>query len=613
MEDESIPVVFEDGGQVLVPRHLLSLVPMLYRCWEEGTGSVMRFVSTTSLIPLSRTLFQWLVDYMHYYQMWHHAAAATATAIPMPSHLYRRDTTETTARDLLIVVHHMNYCDCSLTMIKPFLGALMQQLNKHAAEPYDTLLRLFGVTNEQLRQAPPLLPDVKRPPHVVWQQLYPSVPYRLYSVLLGTDLFKLYCPRVTKQWGHHGTRCFLCVGNKVWVWHNGGIYSHWQEYHLRDNGEMVLYPMMQRLCDPAIDGSPIVMLANEYPNMTYALTEDNALYRAQQKKQQICEAWHRVTLDPVSQIVTNPEDTLADDMEEDQYDSQAVIFNTRDNCYYHPLLGGPEDSELGQRFILPDANDPVVTVAPMKSTSIVVTRSGAAYCCSTSSHKFGLPEKEIQRDGWVRLPVKDCVDKVACSFMHTLLLCADGKLLVCGYNGQGQLGLPQNVTQITGFTVVPIPSVRIVAVACGAKHSALLSGAGRLYVTGSNNRGQLGLQWHYSKRRLFEFNEVASKPLWGCVFAVQCGRYNTVVATDCGLFVAGISVKGLFAKLGYRNPQMSGFRRIAMLGYEHLFMQQPSVTTTATTTETKRKRDGEEEETSEAKRCKTTTGKVLGE
>ena len=107
---------------------------------------------------------------------------------------------------------------------------------------------------------------------------------------------------------------------------------------------------------------------------------------------------------------------------------------------------------------------------------------------------------------------------VACSYFHSIVVCADGAVFGAGRNDCGQLGHGdtlerRRLTQLPRFPSPESPSGAgggaaaydaggcagcgggaggIVAVACGQFHSAFVTRDGRLLTCGKNEHGQLG-------------------------------------------------------------------------------------------------------------------------
>lgn len=61
-----------------------------------------------------------------------------------------------------------------------------------------------------------------------------------------------------------------------------------------------------------------------------------------------------------------------------------------------------------------------------------------------------------------------------------------------GFNGNGQLGLGNNVNQLNPCRVLNLQGIVIIKVVCGYAHTMALSDVGALYVWGANTYGQLG-------------------------------------------------------------------------------------------------------------------------
>eukprot|EP00899_Mesostigma_viride_P005339 jgi/Mesvir1/14806/Mv05445-RA.1 len=89
-------------------------------------------------------------------------------------------------------------------------------------------------------------------------------------------------------------------------------------------------------------------------------------------------------------------------------------------------------------------------------------------------------------------PVAD----VAASVWHTVAATVDGAVYAWGWNKFGQLGLPESSSELTPALVESplLDDVCIVAVSCGARHTAVVSECGHLYAWGWNKYGQVGVE-----------------------------------------------------------------------------------------------------------------------
>lgn len=93
------------------------------------------------------------------------------------------------------------------------------------------------------------------------------------------------------------------------------------------------------------------------------------------------------------------------------------------------------------------------------------------------------------------------VAAVSCGIAHTFFLTEEGGLLACGQNIYGALGvdtageavLVPTPVHVNFQEIAPLGASRIVHISCGGAHTAVVDSRGRLYTTGSNTCGQLGL------------------------------------------------------------------------------------------------------------------------
>ncbi|XP_038050158.1 RCC1 and BTB domain-containing protein 1-like [Patiria miniata] len=84
------------------------------------------------------------------------------------------------------------------------------------------------------------------------------------------------------------------------------------------------------------------------------------------------------------------------------------------------------------------------------------------------------------------------ITALACGQTSSLALVDNGEVYGWGYNGNGQLGLGNNVNQPSPCRVSSLSGVVISQITCGYAHSMALSDEGILYSWGANSYGQLG-------------------------------------------------------------------------------------------------------------------------
>ncbi|XP_013780686.1 RCC1 and BTB domain-containing protein 1-like [Limulus polyphemus] len=81
---------------------------------------------------------------------------------------------------------------------------------------------------------------------------------------------------------------------------------------------------------------------------------------------------------------------------------------------------------------------------------------------------------------------------IACGQTSSMAVLDNGEVYGWGYNGNGQLGLGNNVNQSNPCRVTHLQGVIIQKIACGYAHTLALSDEGVLYAWGANSYGQLG-------------------------------------------------------------------------------------------------------------------------
>lgn len=119
---------------------------------------------------------------------------------------------------------------------------------------------------------------------------------------------------------------------------------------------------------------------------------------------------------------------------------------------------------------------------------------------------------------------KNIVD-IMCGPSHVFIKCSDGKLLGCGNNGCGQLGLGDTNDRLLFREVKGIPK-NIINIVCGEYHTILI-GDGILMATGLNSYGQLGLGDNKDRCLFEEIKRIPKN-----VVSVLCSERNTIIRLD---------------------------------------------------------------------------------
>jgi alpha-tubulin suppressor-like RCC1 family protein len=148
----------------------------------------------------------------------------------------------------------------------------------------------------------------------------------------------------------------------------------------------------------------------------------------------------------------------------------------------------------------------------------------------------------------------DNIKSISCGQNHTILLTKDGFVYSVGYNANGQLGNGSVVSSKNFALCTNIDNIQgtIKAVSCGSLHTMVLTNSGKIYGTGQTDFGQLGIGTNVPNQKniftlsSFNFSEET-------VQSISCGSTFTAVLTTSGkLYTTGYNFYG---QLGLGNTQ----------------------------------------------------------
>ena len=126
------------------------------------------------------------------------------------------------------------------------------------------------------------------------------------------------------------------------------------------------------------------------------------------------------------------------------------------------------------------------------SHTVVLKNDGTVWACGNNNYgQLGIGiANENNNTNFVQ--VNNDVKQITCGYSHTFVIKNDDSLWGCGWNDVGQLGLGHK-SNVLSFVKIESIINTIKMISCGRKYTAMVLDNGKLYITGDNNSGQLGL------------------------------------------------------------------------------------------------------------------------
>uniref|UniRef100_A0A4W6EWK4 X-linked retinitis pigmentosa GTPase regulator n=1 Tax=Lates calcarifer TaxID=8187 RepID=A0A4W6EWK4_LATCA len=163
-----------------------------------------------------------------------------------------------------------------------------------------------------------------------------------------------------------------------------------------------------------------------------------------------------------------------------------------------------------------------------------IPESGAVFTFGKSKFAENVPSKF-----WLK---NDVPLKIACGDEHTALITENGKLFMFGSNNWGQLGLGSKLTVKKPTCVKALKSEKVQLVACGRNHTLICTAQGKVYASGGNSEGQLGLG-DCEERTAFQ--RVDFFDSHGPIKMLAAGSNTSAALTESGkLFMWGDNTEG---------------------------------------------------------------------
>ncbi|XP_075710065.1 X-linked retinitis pigmentosa GTPase regulator-like isoform X2 [Rhinoderma darwinii] len=176
-------------------------------------------------------------------------------------------------------------------------------------------------------------------------------------------------------------------------------------------------------------------------------------------------------------------------------------------------------------------NDKPAYIACGDEHTALVTGNGKLYVFGSNINgQLGIGSGNvITKPTCVKALKSEKIKLAACGRNHTLVCTAHGKVYSSGWNSEGQLGLG-DTTERSSFHEITFfnGQYKIKQLSAGSNTSAVLTADGKLYMWGENSEGQLGLG---SEKNVLSPHQIdTGKPIsW-----ISCGYYHSAFVTQDG-------------------------------------------------------------------------------
>ncbi|XP_056414892.1 X-linked retinitis pigmentosa GTPase regulator isoform X2 [Hyla sarda] len=201
-------------------------------------------------------------------------------------------------------------------------------------------------------------------------------------------------------------------------------------------------------------------------------------------------------------------------------------------------------------------NDKPAYIACGDEHTALVTGHGKLYVFGSNINgQLGIGSGNvITKPTCVKALKSEKIKLAACGRNHTLVCTAQGKIYSSGWNSEGQLGLGDTTERSSFHEILFFNGQnKIKQLSAGSNTSAALTVEGKLYMWGENSEGQLGLG---DEKNICTPQQIdAGKPIsW-----VYCGYYHSAFVTQDGeLYTFGEPESG---KLGLSAEKLDKHRK----------------------------------------------------
>ncbi|KAL1140940.1 hypothetical protein AAG570_000868 [Ranatra chinensis] len=211
------------------------------------------------------------------------------------------------------------------------------------------------------------------------------------------------------------------------------------------------------------------------------------------------------------------------------FSSRGEVFAWGHNGYNELANGSTAQGCFPMKVEGVIASKVVVEVTCGSHHTVALTNEGEVY--SWGQNKCGQIGSGVNSNQWSPRRVNSSIGGkfiigIACGQMSSIAVTNNGEVYGWGYNGNGQLGIGNNVNQLNPCRVMALSNTVIVKVVCGLSHTLALSDEGKVYGWGSSSYGQLAMP--IRNNNVFTPEQIVDSI--GRVVDIAASHYNHVSA-----------------------------------------------------------------------------------
>ena len=173
-----------------------------------------------------------------------------------------------------------------------------------------------------------------------------------------------------------------------------------------------------------------------------------------------------------------------------------AVYSTGWNAYGQLGLGWVDNSNVPTLITNTIQNLNIIAVSCGNEHSLFLTNTGTVYACGIGTYGgLGIDSNTKLVPTLITNTIGTLkIIAISCGDSHSLFVTDTGTVYSTGWNPNGQLGLGDTTQRnVPTLITTNINNVNIIAISCGDSHSLFLTNTGKVYSTGLNSSGQLGL------------------------------------------------------------------------------------------------------------------------